>query len=223
MVSAARGKPLAILGGTFDPVHYGHLHLADDVRRALSLPRVVLVPAGDPPHRKAPAASGTDRLAMVELGVEEFPGLAVDPREVEAAGKSYTVRTLRALRSEAPLSPLALIVGGDALAGLPTWHRWREIFELAHLIVVERPGMSIEPFSGELERELSARTTRDPSLLDRTIAGSVYHQPVTPYPISATEVRAALARGEPGIVKIRDMVPAQVLAYIRSHRLYGYP
>src|SRR5205809_6173855 len=100
--------PLGLLGGTFDPVHYGHLRLADDVRRALALDEVRLVPAGDPPHRGGPRASAHDRLAMLALAAREFPGLVVDDREIERAGKSYTVLTLEALRREYGDRPLLL-------------------------------------------------------------------------------------------------------------------
>ena len=117
--------PLALLGGTFDPVHYGHLRLADDVRTGLALSEIRLVPAGHPPHRGKPHASATDRLAMLDLACREFPALTIDPREIRRGGKSYTVLTLGELRSENPHRPLAWIVGADALAGLPQWHRWR--------------------------------------------------------------------------------------------------
>ncbi len=134
-------SPFAMLGGTFDPVHYGHLRFADEVRRSLGLKELHLVPAGDPPHRSGPVASAADRLAMLRLAVAEFPGLVVDSREVDRAGKSYTVLTLEALRREDAQRPLLLLVGADAFRGLPSWHRWRELFALAHLVVVARPGV----------------------------------------------------------------------------------
>ncbi len=132
--------PIALLGGTFDPVHYGHLRFADDVRRALGLDEVRLLPARDPPHRAGPAATAADRLAMLRLAVAEFPGLAVEERELRRDGKSYTVLTLEELRHEDPQRPLWLLLGADAFLGLPTWHRWREVFALAHVVVVARPG-----------------------------------------------------------------------------------
>src|SRR5512144_1390892 len=120
----ARPQSLGILGGTFDPVHYGHLYAADDVRRALELTEVRLVPSGDPPHRAAPVATAAQRMTMLLLAVEEFPALVTDPREIERTGKSYTVLTLEELRREYGDRPLLLIVGADAFHGLPTWHRW---------------------------------------------------------------------------------------------------
>jgi nicotinate-nucleotide adenylyltransferase len=211
--------PIAILGGTFDPVHNGHLGLADDVRRALALSEVRLVPAGDPPHRGGPVASGQDRVAMLRLAVAGHPGLVVDPREVARAGKSYTVLTLEELRQEAPLRPLLLIVGADAFLGLPTWHRWKEIFTLAHVVVAERPGVALEP-SGELAAEWKSRLVDRPDPLFSAPAGSIYEQAIAPLPISATAIRAQLARGAAGREAVRPLLPAAVLRYIDQHHLY---
>src|SRR5581483_3644491 len=114
-------RPVAVLGGTFDPVHYGHLELAREVGTALQLPEVLLVPAGDPPHRAAPVAPALHRLAMVELALADYPGLGLDAREIARPGRSYTIVTLEELRGERPFQPLALIVGADAFLGLPSW------------------------------------------------------------------------------------------------------
>ena len=179
---------LAILGGTFDPIHYGHLRLADDVRRALMLAEVRLIPAGNPPHRTPPQASAADRLAMTALGVVEFPGLVA-----------------------------------DALAGLTTWHRWRDLFALAHLIVIPRPGVDATPtLPAVLAAEWKARWTPDPQSLRSSTAGAIYEQVVTPQPISASEIRAALARGRAGLLDVEGWLPPAVLAYIEAHKLYGY-
>jgi nicotinate-nucleotide adenylyltransferase len=217
----ATDAPRVLLGGTFDPVHYGHLRAADDVRRALALPEVTLVPAGDPPHRGTPVASAADRLAMLALACREFPGLAVDPRETLRAGKSYTVRTLEELRAEDAARPLAWIVGADALLGLPTWHRWRELFVLAHLIVVARPGVAPDAaLPPPLAAEWRARLARDPRVLRTCPAGAIYVQDVAPQPISATAIREALARGAGGAEAVRGLLPESVLAYIGRHGLY---
>ena len=138
-------RTLGIVGGTFDPIHYGHLRLAAEVKLALGLSKVVLIPAGIPPHRPAPVASGTDRLAMTELGCAEFAGLSADGREIRHPGPSYTVDTLQALHAEDVTRPLALIIGSDAFAGLSSWRRWEQLFTLAHLVVVERPGAPALP------------------------------------------------------------------------------
>jgi len=213
---------LALLGGTFDPVHYGHLRLAADVRQALQLPEVRLVPAGVPPHRAPPVASGAHRLAMAELGCAEFPGLRADPREVERGGPSYTAPTLESLHDEQPGRPLALIVGADAFAGLEQWWRWERLFSLAHFLVVERPGVTFDPdaLPPALKTHWERRLTTDPMRLARTLSGAIMRVPVTPQPISASAIRAALARGAAGTREVRGLLPAAVLAYIDRNQLY---
>jgi nicotinate-nucleotide adenylyltransferase len=214
--------PLALLGGTFDPVHYGHLRLADDVRKALALPEVRLVPAGDPPHRRPPHAAARDRVAMLNLAVRAFPGLVVDTREIDRGGKSYTVDTLAGLRSEMPDRPLLLLVGADAFRGLPTWHRWRELFDLAHLVVVPRPGVAIDTdLPAALAVEWHARQRDDATALRLAPAGTIFVQPVTPQAISSSRVRAALVRAGARSVEIAGLLPPTVLAYIESNGLYS--
>ncbi len=210
---------LGILGGTFDPIHCGHVELAREVKSALGLAAVRLVPAGDPPHRVVPVASAGERLAMVQLAVADCPGLEADGREIARAGRSYTVLTLAELRAEDPARPLALIVGADAFLGLPTWHRWQEIFDLAHVIVVARPGTA---FGGvpppPLDETWTRRYTADPRALTASPAGSIVRQAITPRPIAASQVRAALARGD--VAAVRGLLPPAVLAYIERNRLY---
>ena len=212
-------RPVGILGGTFDPIHCGHLELAREVREALALPEVLLVPAGDPPHRAAPVAPAMHRLAMVELAVRDYPGLAVDGREIARVGRSYTVLTLEELSQERPFQPLALIVGADTFLGLPDWHRWREIFALAHIVLVARPGHDVEgAMSADLGREWRARLTTDARELENVKGGRIYRQMITPHAISASGIRAALAGGR--AAEIRSMVPPAVLAYIARNHLY---
>jgi len=212
---------LGILGGTFDPIHYGHLELAREVREALQLAELRLVPAGAPPHRPAPVAPAAHRLAMTRLGIADYPGLGVDDREIRRSGPSYTVLTLEELRAEAPGRPLALIVGTDALAGLPQWHRWREIFGLAHIVVVARPGFeSANGVIPELARDWQQRVTTDPNELARRPAGAIIVQPITAHPISASAIRALLARGRDGAVAAAGLLPSSVLAYIERNQLY---
>ena len=213
--------PLALLGGTFDPVHYGHLHLAQDVRAGLALPEVRLVPAGDPPHRDGPLASAADRLAMLRLAVGGRPGLAIDPREIDRSGKSYTVLTLEELRGEDPARPLLLVVGADAFHGLPTWHRWRDVFALAHLVVAARPGVDLErDLPPALAGEWHARRVIDAAPLRSTPAGAIYQQAIGAHPISASWIRAQLARGQAGRAAVSGLLPPAVLAYIERHHLY---
>ena len=212
---------LGVFGGTFDPVHCGHVALARELRTRLALSAVRFVPAGDPPHRGTPTAAASQRLAMVELAVAGEPGLEVDAREVRAARRSYTVLTLEELRAEDPARTLALIVGADTFLGLPTWHRWREIFALSHVVVVARPGVALETaLPPELAPEWAKRYSRDAAALARTHAGAVILQPVTAHPISASAIRDRLAEGAAGVAAVRGLLPATVLAYIERNQLY---
>jgi nicotinate-nucleotide adenylyltransferase len=197
------------------------LRLAADVAAALAPIDVRLVPGGDPPHRGRPHASAADRVAMLELALSEFPQLSLDTREIERGGKSYSVDTLADLRTEMPDRPLALLVGADAFLGLPSWHRWEELFDLAHVVVIPRPGVSLasaltEPLASQWHKRLAS----DAEVLRTATAGSIYVQPVTAQPISSTAIRAALAKGHERSVEFAGLLPAAVMAYIESHHLY---
>ena len=214
--------PLVLFGGTFDPVHYGHLRIAAEVRASLGVPEVLLVPAADPPHRPPPGAGAADRVAMLELAIAGFGGLGIDLHEIERGGKSYTVDTLRQLRDEWPSRPLAWVVGADAFLGLLCWHRYRELFDLAHLVVVARPGLDLSAsLDGELAQCWRARATTDPAAIARQVAGAIVTVETSPNPISATAIRAALARSPIDAVALSRLLPTAVLTYIESHHLYG--
>jgi nicotinate-nucleotide adenylyltransferase len=215
---------LGVFGGTFDPIHCGHLELARELRETLELSAIRFVPAGDPPHRSTPVASAAHRLAMVELAVAKDRGLEVDAREIARKGRSYTVTTLEELRAEDRGRTLALIVGGDAFLGLPTWHRWREVFDLAHLIVVARPGVTVvDGMPPELASEWSRRRCDDAAELSAKIAGLIIEPPIRAHPISASAIRESLGRRGNGIDAVRGLLPAAVLAYIERNRLYLSP
>ena len=215
-------RVLAVLGGTFDPIHYGHLRLAADVKDALSLSEVRLVPAGIPPHRAAPVASAEHRFAMTALGCAEFAGLAADRCEVDRPGPSYTVATLETLHAQQPSLPLALLIGSDAFAGLSQWWRWERLFALAHFVVVERPGAPPTDVSiaAPLQVHWERRVTTDTARLERTLAGSIVRVTVTPQPIAARAIRAELAQGKAGRERVRGLLPATVLDYIDRNQLY---
>ncbi|MBS0319588.1 MAG: nicotinate-nucleotide adenylyltransferase [Proteobacteria bacterium] len=215
---------LVLFGGTFDPVHYGHLYVARDVRAALGVPELRLVPSGDPAHRRPPGATASDRLAMLELAVREFTGLVPDPIEILRNGPSYTVVTLESLRRQRPGVPLAWVVGADAFLGLPRWHRWRRLLELAHIVVIERPGVAFDAelrtsAQAELAALWDARGTDDVGVLGARPSGAIIRVAAGRYPISATIVRRLLAE-DPASPQLAQLLPPAVLAYIQNHSLY---
>jgi nicotinate-nucleotide adenylyltransferase len=208
-------KPLGIFGGTFDPIHFGHLRTAFELLQVLSLGELRFVPAGNPPHRDVPLAEAGLRLAMVRAAIEDQPGFAVDDREVRRVGPSYTVTTLSELRSEQPQCPLVLVVGMDAFLGLPTWHQWREILQLAHVAVAHRPGWRA-PTSGALGELLQQRGTDLVQDLHESRAGRIYVHPVTQLEISSTDLRNIILSGRDP----RYLVPDAVRDIIRDTGCY---
>lgn len=212
-------EPLGLFGGTFDPVHGGHLRLAQEALEHLHLGSVLWVPAGQPPHRAAPRVTSRHRLDMVRLATAGNPAFVVDAAEVESEQPSYTVLTLERLRRErgADLS-LVLLVGADAFAGLPTWHRWREIFDLAHVAVSHRPGFPVDRDSlpAELAGEFASRRLSDAAGLRAVPAGGIATFAMTQLAISATQIRQLLANGR----SPRYLLPDAVLDYIDLHHLY---
>jgi nicotinate-nucleotide adenylyltransferase len=185
---------ISIFGGTFDPVHYGHLRTAFELLKGLQLDEVRFMPAGTPPHRGSPVASGELRLRMVQAAVEGQPGFTVDDRELRRDGPSYSVDTLSDLRAEYPDRSLLLIVGMDAFIGLPKWHQWREILQLAHVVVAHRPGWRT-PATGPLGELLVDRGTGTVADLHDAPAGHIYIHAVTQLEIASTSVRTLIARG----------------------------
>lgn len=204
---------IGIFGGTFDPIHYGHLRPAEEARDQLALTEVRFVPAGQPPLRSQPVASAAQRLAMVELAIRGIDRFRIDARELQRAGPSYTVTTLESLRRELPTTPLCLLIGMDQFVGFEHWHRWPEIPDLAHLVVLRRPGAVLDV----LPPWAQSRATDQVDDLRRAPAGRLAFLPVHPQDISATRIRAALSRGE----SVAGQLPDAVLAYIHSNHLYG--
>ena len=186
--------PVGVFGGTFDPIHYGHLRSAYELLQDLALGEVRFMPCGIPPHRHQPIADGALRLAMVRAAVADQPGFVVDDRELHRAGPSYSVDTLAALREELPDRPLCLLLGMDAFLGLPKWHRWREILQLAHVVVAHRPGWRA-PDMGALGDLLAERGTARVDDLHRAAGGAIHVHAVTQLEISSTEVRALIRAG----------------------------
>lgn len=208
-------KPLALLGGTFDPVHYAHLRCADEVRKNLAVDTIYLLPAGNPPHRDAPQASNNQRLEMLRLAVTEFRGLQIDPRELDRDGPSYMVDTLQELRQEFPARPLLLIIGQDAANYLQNWHRWQELFVLAHIVIMTRAG-SVPEYQPELAKQLQQRRIVDVQTMLGSEAGGVLELQVPAIDISATTIKNMLRLGN----SPQGMLPEPVLEYINDHGLY---
>lgn len=212
-------QPIGVFGGTFDPIHFGHLRLAEEMAEEAGLGQVRFIPAGQPPHRRAPHVAATHRLEMVRLAIRGNPRFSLDAREVDNPHPSYTVDTLTALRAELDeTQPLWLLLGADAFLGLPGWHNWRQLFELANIIVAERPGASLLQSGAmpeSLKNEISARQLTEGSASGP--AGSVLLRQMTPLAISATTIRGTLARRG----SIRYLLPDAVHDYIYEHHLYA--
>ena len=186
---------IAIFGGTFNPVHCGHLRSALELRDRLALAEVRLVPAAVPPLREEPDCPAALRAELVELAIAGEPGLVCDRRELEREGPSYTVDTLVELRQEVGAEQsLCLIVGTDAVAALDRWHRWQELLELAHIVVVTRPGWQW-PDTGVVAQWLAQHLTADVAQLQATPQGRVLSLELRQLPISATEIRELIAAG----------------------------
>lgn len=207
---------IGILGGRFDPIHFGHLRLAVEVYQALKLSELRLIPTGQPPHRSPPIASAGQRLSMVKAAIKGVPGLHVDDRELRRSGPSYTVDTLLSLRAELGATPLCLIVGMDAFLKLNTWHRWQELPKLAHIVAAHRPGWVGEP-SGEIKQLLTERQVDDPKRLTASTTGCIFLCPITPLDISSSQIRRLIAE-ENGA---GFLLPESVLKIIKAEGLYS--
>ncbi|MFQ5993941.1 MAG: nicotinate-nucleotide adenylyltransferase [Acidiferrobacterales bacterium] len=209
---------IGILGGTFDPIHYGHLRPAEQVLHALQLKEVRLIPAGRPPHRAAPVASAENRLKMAELAVTGRAGLCVDDREIRSSGPSYTVCTLGGLRAELGSQSLCLLIGMDAFVEIESWFEWKQLFEFAHLVVMERPGSPKLESVSDLPEWARRRVCDNEAALMRESAGKIVFQAVDPQPISATAIRRMISKGHCP----QGLIPDSVWSYIRTNHLYGY-
>lgn len=239
-MSASTPAAIGILGGTFDPIHYGHLRLAQEVAQTLALREIRFIPAGTPPLRAAPRAAAAHRVAMVRLAIAGNPLFTLDERETHRGGPSYTFDTLTELRAELGAArPLTLIMGMDAFLGLDKWHRWREIFRLAHIAVAHRPGAALGAIGentrdaalgnnardaslgnnareASLAQEFQTRRVHDIQALASTAAGAIAVVPIPPLDISATAIRAAIAAGR----SARYLTPDTVIEYINDKYLF---
>lgn len=212
-MSVPRG--VGVFGGTFDPVHCGHVTSIIELRDRLGLDRVLVVPAGVPPHRATPLSSGADRLAMLHRALDGEARVEIDEREMNRSGRSFMVDTLASVRAEiGQQEPLIFALGMDAYLTLPTWHQWEALGRYAHIVALARPGASPE-LTPELARWEAAHRVQVEHLLDKP-AGSVARVELSQVEVSATAVRGARRAGH----EWREWVPAGVAAYIEEHTLY---
>jgi len=206
---------IGVYGGTFDPIHIGHLRTALELKEGLGLAEVRIIPASVPPHRDQPLASPQDRLDMVAAAVSGVDGLVVDDRELRRPGPSFTVDTLASLRSEVGKRPLCLLLGMDAFLGLPTWHSPELILSLAHIVVASRPGWH-PPSVGEPLSWFQKYPVETTDLWLHFPAGSVLVFPVTALEISSTAIRKLLIAGK----SPRYLVPDAVSSLIQERGIY---
>lgn len=218
-------KKIGIFGGTFDPIHIGHLRMALELKQQLGLDEMRLLPCHQPPHRDAPQVSSQQRAEMLRIALQDCPELQLDERELQRDKPSYTYDTLQEFRKEFGSEvSLVLCMGEDAFAGLPKWYCWQELIQLAHIVVIARPGWSI-PASGEARdllnkhlREVNSldEQSLDEKPLDETPAGSIVLQSPRLLPISATEIRQQISAGH----SAQFLVPDEVWNYIKANKLY---
>lgn len=207
---------IGIFGGTFDPVHYGHLRSALEVKDIFGLNEVRLIPCASPPHREQPSVTAEMRLQMLELAIKNQPGLKIDTRELDRhkaseQTPSFMVDTLNSLRQEFPAEPLLLFIGTDAFRQLTSWHHWPQLFDYAHIVVMTRPGFTIQT----LDDFFKARLAEAKELAQAT-AGKLCFQQVTQLDISATAIRAMIADKQNPVF----LLPDAVIEYIKQHKLY---
>ncbi len=207
-------QPMGILGGTFDPIHHGHLRIAIEIYEQCHLAEVRFIPSALPPLRQSPLANADLRLAMVKTAVQNITGLTVDDREYCQTGTSYTLNTLQSLRRDYPETPLCFIIGMDAFINLPKWYQWQQLSELAHFIVIQRPNYVL-PSSTPL-KTLLARQVNTPQALVKQIAGLVFIANVPLCDISATRIRKHITAGK----QLTGLLPNSVLDFIQTHQLY---
>ena len=216
------GIPLiGILGGTFNPIHFGHLRMAQELADALKLTAVLFIPSANPPHKAAPTVSAQHRAEMVQLAIADNPLFKLDKCELERAGASYTIDTLIGLREGlGEKSALCLMMGSDAFTKLDSWHRWDELLNYCHIVLVQRPwqqsSTKTEKLSDQMTTFLSAHYTENVEDLAEKSAGYIHMQAITAQDISATNIREKLSSGN----SIKYLVPDNVLAYIQQHQLY---
>jgi len=209
-------KPIGIFGGTFDPVHHGHLRTALELYQRLDWQQVRFIPCQQPVLDKKAMASPAQRVAMLQLAIVKQAGFVVDERELKRTTPSYTIDTLISLRQEFPATPLCLVIGFDNLLNLSRWHRWQELLDYAHIVINSRPFYEL-PATGVIAELIKKHRVQDEKLLHQQLAGLVYYAQLTPLAISATAIREDyIAQG----LSPRYLLPDAVWEYIQREKLY---
>jgi nicotinate-nucleotide adenylyltransferase len=209
-------KAIGLLGGTFDPIHMGHLRMALELYEALDLAKVHIIPCYQPVHRKLPIATPQQRLDMVQCAIASEPTLQIDDREIRRKGQSYMIDTLSELRQEMPQTPLCLLLGIDAFLGFPSWYRWKDILAHAHLIVAHRPQYQL-PSTGVVSDLIKERLQNELAYIHENLSGGILLRPITSLEISATDIRKQIAMGK----NPRYLLPGRVYDYIKEHGIYS--
>jgi nicotinate-nucleotide adenylyltransferase len=206
-------EAIGILGGTFDPIHFGHLRSALEVCEQLNLAHVRLIPSARPPHRNQPHATPQQRLMMLHLAMKNADRFIVDDRELQRDGISYSVDTLISLRQDFPDNPLFLLLGTDAFLGIQTWHKWQDLLELAHIVVIRRPDETLA-----MQMELNTWYQQHLAMADdaKSLAGKIWPVTVTQLAISATAIRATVLEGK----SPQFLLPDAVIQLISQLGLY---
>jgi nicotinate-nucleotide adenylyltransferase len=210
---------VGLLGGTFNPIHNGHLRMAQELAEALSFDEVRFIPSANPPHKTAPEVSATHRSSMVQLAIADNPLFKLDTRELTRAGASYTIDTLISLQEElGGTTALCLVMGSDAFTHLNTWHRWQALIDYCHIILVQRPNNTSQPkLAEELSVLLHDHYTENINDLSSKSAGCIHMQKITALDISATNIREQLKASH----SPRYLMPDNVIEYIKRNQLYG--
>lgn len=206
---------IGILGGTFDPIHLGHLRVALDVLEALPFDEIRFIPLRTPVHRGQPHASSEQRLHMVELAVSDQPGFTLDDREMDRNQPSYSLHTLQSLKQEYAHESLCLLLGTDAYQDFLNWHEPEQILELAHLVVMQRPGYQL-PEDPLLQDFTARRLSESGTELSEIQSGAIYFQNVTQLEISASDIRHRIGAGK----SARYLLPPRVEKYIQTEQIY---
>ena len=215
-MSAPAGRCIGVLGGTFDPIHYGHLRTALELLGRLSLDHVRFIPCNDPPTSKQPLLDAATRLRLVEAAIASETDFVADDREIRRGGVSYTIDTLKSLRADFPDRPLALIMGMDAFLSLPLWRQWESFLDYVHIVVAHRPGWTA-PTDGVLGALVAKHCAPSPRALHGSLAGCVLISEVTQLEISSSALRTSISQG----IDPRFLVPPAVRSIVLELECYA--